>query len=185
METTIPFMGFYNSVHDAQIDDVIEMEASDPETGCHVDQEKFDEIFSKTDFKAVHEAYAKEFCERFAEEIEVKLTFKLLSSPKYYNYETDRIIAEIELPEVERIFNSVGKNILQEKIAERFTSRSGFISHYPNSLDKWPKDLAEWDLNHIGTLIEVYAESIHGWDHDKEVYLIDSAFEIVAPHLNY
>ena len=46
--------------------------------------------------------------------------------------------------------------VLEEKIKDRFTSRSGFISFYKNSIDLWTKDFKEWDCNMIGTCFELF-----------------------------
>ena len=45
---------------------------------------------------------------------------------------------------------------LEKKIEDRFTSRSGFISFYKNSIDLWTKDFKEWDCNMIGTCFELF-----------------------------
>jgi hypothetical protein len=44
---------------------------------------------------------------------------------------------------------------LNKVIRERFTSRSGFISHYPNHISDWPR-IEEWDHNHVGTVMAAY-----------------------------
>ena len=50
------------------------------------------------------------------------------------------------------------KKDLEDLIKEKFTTRDGFISFYPNRLDKWPKDFEEWDHNHLGTCFELFEE---------------------------
>jgi len=180
MKTKIPFQGFYNSVHDMYIDDALESAYSDDHG--NVDQEKFDDAFSKIDFKAVHEKYAKTYTEEFSKEFNIKLKFSSLWSPKYYNYETDEIICEIELSEVERIFNETNDKNLRESIRDKFTSCSGFISHYKNDLDLWPKNLEEWDMNQVYALIDAYVNQECDF-HDKEIYLVENTHEMIYEFL--
>ena len=42
------------------------------------------------------------------------------------------------------------------KYKQRFTSRSGYWSHYKNTLDSWTQDYSEWDCNMIGTCFELF-----------------------------
>lgn len=157
METTIPFSGFYESIHNYQIDSAIEsivMLDDNCEVVCSLRELLFDAI----DFRAVHEGYAREYLDWLCSEYSFQAKSICLDSPNYYNFSTDRIIAEIELSEIERIFSLVDKDKLEDKIKERFTSRSGFISFYDNSLDAWPESLDQWDANQVGTLVECYLD---------------------------
>lgn len=85
------------------------------------------------------------------------LQFESMASPREYNFETDRIFCHIPLKTVRALFKaSESENhiSLRAAIRERFTSRSGFISHYSNDLETWlDKHLQEWDHNEIGTLL--------------------------------
>ena len=157
LSTTIPFGCFYYSFHDQDLDHALDLLCSDC-TGCHTFDGVRDRMFDLVNWKKAHELYAKKYAALFAEVVGVDLSFETLISPKYYNYETDRIFCFISLEEVQRIFDAVPLESLQKRIEDRFTSRSGFISHYPNDLSRWGSDLASWDHNQIGTLLEVYAD---------------------------
>lgn len=170
MKTSIPFQGFYNSTHDYQLDQTLDQIFSDHATGCHVDETLRDQAFGAINWHVVHINYAKQYVLNFAELFQIKLEFFELISPKYYNYETDRIFCNISATEVKRIFRHTDKKILERIIAERFTSRDGFISHYPNNPNEWPKNVTEWDLNHVGTLIMAYIET---HDNSSEDYQLD------------
>jgi hypothetical protein len=152
---TVPFAGFYNSWHDSELDHALDMIASDP-SGCHPYEEIRDRLFDHVNWQQVHETYARKYCQAFGEEYGVDLKFESLSSPKYYNFETDRIFARISDEEVRRLFDAVDLKALEKLIRDRFTSCSGFISHYPNTLEDWG-DLDTWDHNQVGTLVEAYA----------------------------
>ena len=52
---------------------------------------------------------------------------------------------------------------LRQAIKERFTSRSGFISSYPNHLEDWPP-LEQWDHNELGTLLVALLDDAEDWD---------------------
>ena len=156
--STIPFSGFYESIHNSNIDYAIESMFSDHETGCQVNNELLTKFYSKAKFCDLYASYAESYTKTLAHEFKIKLEFESLKSPKYYNFETDIIYAHIELEEVQRIYNAVEIPRLQELIKDTFTSRSGFISFYPNELEDWPNDLEQWDHNQIGTLLECYCE---------------------------
>lgn len=180
METTIPFMGFYNSWHDQEIDQAINHLCDDNET-------LINHVFMETDFTQIHIDYAEKFTKLFADYFEISVKFKLLSSPKYYNFETDRIIVDISIKELQRIHAIVPYDLLKKRIKERFTSYDGFISFYPNDLAKWPQDLKDWDLNHIGTLIECYILQHENYNQDWELRILEdlneTAINLVGTHM--
>lgn len=169
METTIPFSGFYHSFHDYNLDQALEMVVSDDQGSAY--DGLLDLARSSVDWSVAHDHYAKQFTRYFADKFDLDIKFKLLSSPKYYNFETDRIFCEISESEVLRLFNAVDRAVLERRIKERFTSCDGFISHYPNSLERWDSDVTTWDHNQVGTLIEAYIEAHDAYDSDYECYI--------------
>ena len=89
----------------------------------------------------------------------LKAEYNLLTSPREYNFETDRIFIDIEKNHAIDFIKYIIKNYkkeLEKKIKDRFTSRDGFISFYKNSLDLWIYDYSEWDCNMIGTCFELF-----------------------------
>jgi hypothetical protein len=136
------------------LDGALDLITSDA-TGCNPYAEIRDRLFDCVDWSQVHQTYARKYCRAFAEEYGIELKFESLSSPKYYNYETDRIFAHISDEEIARLFEAVDVKALEKLIRERFSSCSGFISHYPNTLEDWG-DLDTWDHNQLGTLVEAY-----------------------------
>jgi len=154
---TLPFSGFYNSLHDSEIDSTIEQMFSDRDTGCERNEGLESALFVKCDFRQVHENYARAYAEAFGQEFEVAgLKFESMSSPKYYNFETDRIFATVTKKELARIYRKVSRADLAALVAEKFTSRSGFISFYPADLAEWGP-VNTWDHNQYGTLLEALA----------------------------
>lgn len=158
MLTTIPFSGFYNSLHDSEIDQTIERMFSDRDTGCITNDGIAHRLWQSCQFKQVHEKYAKAYCEAFADEFEIAIQFESMQSPREYNFTTDVIFANIEMPELRKILAKVDRNELADLVRQTFTSCDGFISFYSNDLDSWG-DVSEWDHNQCGTLLQCLAGS--------------------------
>ena len=120
-------------------------------------------LFSKNIFvfltlASITDLYIDALNERL-EGFTLKAKFNLLTSPREYNFETDRIFIEIEENHAIDFIKYIIKNYkkeLEKKIQNRFTSRSGFNSFYKNSLDLWIDDYSEWDCNMIGTCFELF-----------------------------
>lgn len=87
----------------------------------------------------------------------IRLTFEEMTSPREYNFETDRLFARLPAVVIRRLFKlsrDDNHETLAAVIAERFTHRSGFVSFYSNDLAEWlDKPLMTWDHNEIGTLL--------------------------------
>ena len=166
LEANLPFPGFYHSVYDHEIDYAIERDCEyfAEEWGVDIDKVS-DAAFSHIDCSDAHRSIAELHCatwlERFTDETGIDLYsgFKFfgLTSPKFYNFETDRIFVQIPLPGLQQCFDACkcdGFKTLAATIKERFTSYDGFMSFYSNRLETWlEKPLAEWDCNEACTLL--------------------------------
>lgn len=175
METTIPFSGFYNSVHKANLDDAFKQLFTNDHD--EVNEALFDDACVKANFHLAYIEYAKKYTEALADKLGLTtLKFKELSSPREYNFETNRILCDIDETEVVRIFTEVDKTKLGEKVRERFTSYDGFHSFYKNNLMQWPLNVKEWDINQVGTILDVL------WDNCEyeEWELFDYTTEVAA-----
>lgn len=146
METLIPFTGFYYSPHSEMLDYELESMAEDDKD-------------IEVDWGRAYAKYASVYAERLMSLLSdalgfpVTATFKVLSSPREYNFTTDRIFADIDDALLPALLDKADKDKLDALIADRFTSRSGFISYYRNSLEEWGP-IETWDHNQVGTLIE-------------------------------
>lgn len=175
--TTIPFCGFYDSIHSSELDRGLEQMFSDHDTGCDVNRDLVQRAYDLVDWRLVHTKYAKEYCENLAERLEIKLEFDELNSPKFYNFTTDRIFAYISTADLMALRKRVDSATLEKEVKQRFTSRDGFSSFYSNKLVEWPWSPKEWDHNQIGTLLEAVVEDEHGgWDQWKEYDLMAGSF---------
>ena len=76
-----------------------------------------------------------------------------MTSPKYYNYETDRLWADVELSEdwMEKVraFMDENKDWLRDRIKKDWTSYDGFDSFMSNNFDDLSHDEDEntWDID--------------------------------------
>lgn len=176
-EATIPFSGFYESVHDSLLDDALTQMVADDQG----DVPEFTEgLWEHVDWRKVHEDYAKEYVEAFVEEfnsctgLKIPMTLVVVDSPREYNFTTDRIFVNISEDSIRKMWKAVDKAELDKLIRERFTSYSGFSSFYDNSLEAWLAveqrgwdkkkrkiKVTDWDHNQLGTLIECLWEQCH------------------------
>lgn len=183
----LPFAGFYGSWYSSEVDHVEEREAENlaetdtaeqPEE-LRIDAAAYSQIlFDVTDYSAAYREIAEKYVPSFdalvseAIDLPLGLEFEKMDSPKEYNFSTDRIYAHIALETVQALFNRLKPGTLAEVIRERFTSRSGFISHYSNDAAEWTeKPLDEWDHNELGTLlIAAMRDADMGDDWDYSVF---------------
>ena len=169
LESTIPFDGFYESFIsddiDHQIGQQIEWDSDTfdlNENEQQVLEDSYLSINRSYFYNQIAEDYTIFYINALNErlkEFTLKAKFNLLTSPREYNFETDRIFIDIERDHAIDFIKYIIKNYkkeLENKIKERFTSRSGFWSHYKNGLDLWTQDYSEWDYNQIGTCFELF-----------------------------
>ena len=169
LESTIPFDGFYNSYISSdiehQIGQQIEWDTDIFDLNEDEQQILWDNYLSvnrSSFYNEIAEHYTDLYIDALNEKLEgftLKAKFNLLTSPKEYNFETDRVFIDIEKDHAIDFIKYIIKNYkkeLEKKIEDRFTSRSGFWSHYKNGLDLWTKDYSEWDHNQIGTCFELF-----------------------------
>lgn len=194
----IPFSGFYESAHDSEIDHALESYFDKEGDGKQAVPENL--YWSFDHFGDIHreyaELYAKHFGYYFEEATGIKfpLVLEALKSPREYNFETDRIFCDVRLSVLKAIYAYCDKDILRQRIAECFTSRSGFMSFYSNDLDTWTvKPLKDWDHNELGTLIEAALitsgcgtgvnPTFNSWDVMEDAICNGKIDEIVYPYL--
>ena len=156
LESTIPFDGFYQSYISADIEHQIGQQIEwDIDT---FDLNESEQLILVDNYLTVNRSYfynqiAEDYTNFYIEILNrrlkgftLKAKFNLITSPREYNFETDRIFIDIERDHAIDFIKYIIKNFkkeLEEKIKERFTSRSGFWSYYENDLDTWTKDYSE------------------------------------------
>ena len=188
----IPFSGFYDSIHNSNIDYALDNQVfTDYATGCTNNDKLSYRAWDSIQWNELYLDYAKEYASSFADKFNINMKFESMTSPREYNFTTDRIFCEISENEVIRIFNSTDKTVLSQKARDAFTSRDGFISFYEPDYLTWG-DVLTWDHNQLLILIDSY---IHNDDiftgvDDYELFIMDDSIgngfinELIYKHCN-
>lgn len=182
----IPFHGFYESIHDAAISDAVLDHVAYSmfeENIMEIEQEQanivndwiYDNIHKET-YDKIKNEYAKKFVEEFGHEYDLDtIEFSDMSSPREYNFETDRIFAKVDLAEMNTLANHVDMKGFVEWVKERLEPRDGFIPYYSNDISDWGL-FKDWDHNQFGLLIEYFTKDD---DFDMSVEILVNEFESV------
>lgn len=165
----MPFWGFYETVHIEQLDRAMEQDAENFASGesdlypeaIGMDASDLCEIMGRmSDRNKAYESYSRKYVAAFdgfvkqETGIDLRLTFDRVESPRFYNFDTDRIFAQIPLAVVEALRAAVTLGNLAEVIKERHESRSGFCSFYTTDIEEWvKKPVSKWDHNELETLL--------------------------------
>lgn len=115
----------------------------------------------------------------------IGLRFAEIDSPNFYNFSTDRLICNISLTTLRRLFalsRAEGHARFKAEVRRRFTSRDGFISFYSNRLADWlEKPLADYDHNEAGALLAALLGDCHDesfyWGVEDSYSAFDKAFD--------
>lgn len=177
IETTIPFNGFYESISSDLIDDAIQQYFSNL-LGEELD---VPEWAYNINFKKIRIKYSQMYVQNFVEvlnenyfpERPIVITFKKLTSPREYNFETDRIYVTVSVDDFTRVRESTKGLDMAKTIRDRFSHRSGFISFYSNDIEslEWKKETEDLDHNEAGTYLECLYNDIK--DEEPEHYMMD------------
>lgn len=171
----IPFQGFYESLFGAELDAVEERfidweyERDNANIPSHA---LGDIVYRCADYGKAFDHIARAYAEYFNAfildeyELDLGLKFESMQSPREYNFETDRIFCFITPENAQKLFDATSTPALRQAIAERFTSRSGFISSYPNDLEEWGADPTTWDHNQLGTLLVALLADAENYSRD-------------------
>ena len=87
------------------------------------------------------------------------MEFSEIVSPRYYNYETDKLYVNVEFEDdwrdKIRAFMNENKEWLVKRIREEWTSCDGFNSFMDNNYDDWYKEFQkdDVDVRYIGVMI--------------------------------
>lgn len=164
--TTVPFSGFYETWHSEEIQHTAEQAISD-DCGDPIG-DLAEHLFDAIEYRDVEDKYAAGYVENFAYEFELTaLEFDEVSRPREYNFTTDRVFAWISRSDLYHILLNLPLSLLAKHAKARFTSYDGFISSYSPDVTDWPEDVGDWDHNQIGTLLEAWAEHMHGEEFDQ------------------
>lgn len=171
--TTIPFLGFYESIHSANIDDAESRLFADRDTGT-INNDGLQAQFSdKCNYSQVFKKYAVAYTEQFAEDFKIKsLKFVELNSPREYNFSTDQIVCSISRADLRAIYKATDRQKLTDHVREQCTSRSGFVSFYDPDLKTWGH-VDAWKQPQIKLLLDVYCAGEVGDFSEYELYCME------------
>ena len=161
IETSIKFGGFYESIHDLNVDYMVEAYEYD-----------FDHVDYKKTFNSYIESYCYKLESYIYNEYKVNINFKDLKlySPQYYNYSTDVIDCKIKSKEVYKL-NEVlktNKDFL-DFLKDRTISYDGYMSFY-----KYDEALNNKDNILIMYVLEYICNQLN----NKEIAFCEIEFEI-------
>jgi hypothetical protein len=157
IEVELPFTGFYESVHDDQINGALECTDDQGE----VPDDFWDKVFdADVDWTGIQNEYAKQYTDIIADVLGIPLVYKDLTSPREYNFSTDRIFADARAQDVRRLRNRVAKDPgWADFIHEQLEARSGFIPFYSNDILDPEWTAKDWDACQYELLIRYILEN--------------------------
>lgn len=180
IEVEIPFWGFYNSIHDDNIDRAIRQHYEDDQ-GI-VEQKYEDAIYeSNVDWDKIRAEYCKRFVEQVAHTSELDFEFLELTSPKEYNFESDRLFAKVPKDQIDRVRKEVEQYPnWATVIKETFSDRSGFWSNYSPDINHgdWTRE----DLDEVQWRIVIEQYFARNLDDDWQIWCGDDvlAYEMMS-----
>lgn len=172
IEVEIPFMGFYESIHDANLTQAVEQQVADDNGDISdEDAEKLADL--DIPWRKLQAEYAKYFVEVLASELGVTLEYVTMQSPQYYNFSTDRIFANMPVEEWEKIRAEVEAwDVWPTTIRKRFTSYDGFMSFFSNDYQDEDWTRKDLEVAQTGVYLQLYIESQLGkdWEYLLEIH---------------
>lgn len=126
----LPFSGFYESIYDSHIDNTIEyyLYALEGEQ-----LEKAQDAFYMMNYDAIRKAICEHYIKAYEQvfydnfNIDLNLTFNSLYSPKFYNFETDRLFVNIDPEIFEQVIQLLDDAAIQKTLSEKYKTQSGYI----------------------------------------------------------
>lgn len=133
IEIEVPFSGFYHSVHDMHIDNWVDfmLEGDEAEYLGITHDELSDKLYSM-DYSKIREAMCKHYIQAYNAifydnfNIELDLKFSEMTSPKFYNFETDRLYCTIEKGVFDQVVALLDDDKIQETLSDKYKSHSGY-----------------------------------------------------------
>ena len=189
------FEGFYCSWLDSEMDNVAQMESEYYADEYNLSDDKKEEI--KDDYFSqnydelqveICKTYIPHYFEAIEDEIDFELnaSFESLTSPKFYNFETDRLFVEIDDIKITMLMNWIFNNKLEklkEVIKDRFTERDGYIPYYSNDLEAWG-DVDTWDYNQLGTALLVFVDEYADFNYTLHEYVSETIYNHIYSTLS-
>jgi hypothetical protein len=168
-ELRLPFMGFYQSVHENTFDAAAEAAGMGP-----------DEV----DWPVVRLGYAQAYMREIARLTGLEMRFSRISSPEFYNFGTDEILVRIDEARISELHAGIMADpaqaaSLRDRVREELSPRAGFAPYFSADLDDWGP-LDGWEPAQISLLLD-HAFARAGADEGEIAdSIFDRAVELVA-----
>lgn len=164
IETFLPcFEGFYNTIYEFDEENILYSINQDRQNKG-LNQISFDSL--KINYSQYELDIVKNLCYVITNELKeyvYSIDFQDLIKPKEYNFKNDSVNVVIE-PNIKAIQSFIyeNKENFSQYLKERYTSYSGFISHYDNDFKSWEKDTDNFqdfsiDCHRLGAILEFIA----------------------------
>ena len=155
----IDFGGFYHSVHS----DILDIQ---------IDYFEIDE--DNVNYKETCNSYCNEFIDSLNDMLELNLKFIKIDSPKFYNFSTDKIEAEINENDFNKLKDTyLNSNEFIDYVNENSKSRYGFTSFYNgfNEVIKEDEILLQYMFDYI---LKEYADEIDNYISEMDFEIIEN-----------
>lgn len=180
LSTRLPFAGFYETIWDHALDHEAESLADHiaEEPGRYApaltiagEHDILDGlIFDAMDYSAARAVIVRDYVVEYARWLAetlglpgITIDFEEMTSPRYYNFETDRLFAKLPLPVFTLILARLDGDhpeAFDAAVRAAFTSRDGFASFYDNDPAALrAKPLKDWDHNELYVLLTAWTEA--------------------------
>lgn len=155
------FPGFYESILDSYIDSEIENEIES--TG-----QDWETVDKRCNYSAARLAMWQAWVKRFETESKLEMEPESMSSPREYNFTTDRVFVLLPEASLKKLKPLRSSDEFRHILKEWFTPRPGFIPHYDNypEAPEWQRPVEQWDHNELSALIAAYVTKIDSFDVD-------------------
>jgi hypothetical protein len=180
------FPGFYNTIYEYHNDDYYSDYLDDLAEEYHIPldiltayAERYD-IYD-IDYKAYENTVCENFCDAITDRLQdlldsdtIKLVYREVISPRYYNYTNDKIEADITYSkkDAEAIDQYIAdhSDAWKKYLKDHFTSCDGFISFYSNDPEEWDKFDGEIDSVQRRYMLEFILTYVYDDYMDESLY---------------
>ncbi len=185
IEIEVPFSGFYGSIHDMHIDNWVDfmLEGDEAEYLGMTNDELSDKLYSM-DYSKIREAMCKHYIQAYNAifydnfNIELDLKFSEMTSPKFYNFETDRLYCTIDKNVFDQVVSLLAESSVQETLSNKYKSSSGYIVFESTLQAIQDKDYQRFSSDILEMLLPEQDVTDH-WEYT------DCVSEIIANNADY
>ena len=150
------FCGLYESIlYNSDTDYYLAQYLADEDTPDKVEVDYDFSEFKQVAGEACVESLEKEL---YSHDVITNMDYVGMSSPRYYNYDTDRVLIDIDYNFIALVkyCRHTNKDKFNQYLKDNYTSYSGFISFVENSVEGFFKK--DWFNSHKNMAVQVMIE---------------------------